>query len=272
MINCTIIIVNYNTGEILNQVVSNIINCAIVEKVIVVDNCSVDNSIAMLKTHDKLQVYLRNYNHGFAKSCNYGAKYSNSDYLLFLNPDCYIENTGLERLVEELKKNSNAGIIGCMIKNPDGSEQRASRRRLPTLLRAIKTFTGIEKLVKFSHYFAGVNLSHEVLKHQTYNVEAISGALILIKSKLFKEINGFDEDFPLHFEDLDLFKRCIENGYSILFNPIVEAVHYQGTSSQSNPAVEQFKKIGLQLYFYKHCSYFSYLIIKMINKLLWTKQ
>jgi GT2 family glycosyltransferase len=271
MINCSIVIVNYNTGDILNQVVSKIINSPVVDKIVVVDNCSTDNSMDLLKTHSKLEIHLRKQNHGFAKSCNYGATCSSSNSILFLNPDCYIENDGLVNLIDDLEKNTNSGVIGCMVKNPDGTEQRASRRRLPTLIRAIKTFTGIEKLAKYCHCFAGVNLIHQPLKQQTHFVEAISGALILIKTSVFNEINGFDESYPMHFEDLDLFKRCQDSGYSIMLNPIVEAVHYQGVSSLSNPLVEQFKKLGLQRYFYKHCSYFSYLIIKTMNKLLWTK-
>lgn len=268
MIKCSIIIVNYNTGKVLNQVVSMIINSHVVEDVIVVDNCSNDNSMKLLKPHDKLQTYNRSENHGFGKSCNYGAKLSKSELLLFLNPDCFLEERALEQLVEDINSNANTGIVGCMINNPDGSEQRASRRRLPTLLRAIKTFSGFEKLAKYCHCFAGVNLNQQVLNKQLQSVEAISGALILMKKQVYKEINGFDEKFPLHFEDLDLFKRCIDNGNTVLFNPNVIAVHHQGISSQSNPKVAQFKKEGMQRYFRKHCSYLSYLIIKIVNKIL----
>ena len=268
MTKCSIIIVNYNTGKVLNQVVSKIINSQLVEKIIVVDNHSHDNSMELLQAHDKLQIYMRNHNHGFAKSCNYGAKISSSDYLLFLNPDCFMKEDSLETLIFDLENAPNSGIIGCMVNNADGSEQRASRRRLPTLIRAMKTFCGIEKLAKFCHCFAGVNLNHQVIKPQLQQVEAISGALILIKNQVFKKIKGFDEKFPLHFEDLDLFIRCRNHGNTILFNPNVTAVHHQGLSSKSNPKIEQLKKIGRQRYFYKHCSYFSYLIIKIFNKLL----
>lgn len=268
MIKCSIIIVNYNTGETLNQVVSKIINSPKVENVIVVDNNSHDNSMELLQPHHKLHKHMRKHNHGFAISCNYGAKLSNSDYLLFLNPDCYIESKAIETLILDMENTPNSGIIGCMVNNPDGTEQRASRRRLPTLLRAIKTFSGIEKLAKYCDCFAGVNLNHQVVNLQLQQVEAISGALILMKNQVFQQINGFDEKYPLHFEDLDLFIRCSNHGNTILFNPNVKAVHYQGLSSQSNQGVEQLKKVGRQRYFYKHCSYFSYLVIKLVNKII----
>jgi len=268
MIKCSIIIVNYNTGDVLNQVVTQIINSQIVEEVIVVDNCSIDNSMQLLQSHDKLLTFNRKKNHGFASSCNFGAKFSNSDYLLFLNPDCFIQEKALIQLLKDLNISKTAGIIGCMVTNPDGSEQRASRRRLPTLMRAIKTFSGIEVLAKYCHCFTGVNLNHQSLKNHTYEVEAVSGALILIKKQVFYEINTFDEDYRLHFEDLDLFKRCLNNGNTILLNPQVKAIHHQGLSSKSNPSVAELKKDGMNRYFYKHCSYFSYLIVKTVNKIL----
>lgn len=265
---CSIIIVNYNTGIVLSQVVTKIINSPIVKEVIVVDNCSHDESIELLESHEKLDIHLRNANYGFGKSCNYGAKLSKSDSLLFLNPDCFIEHDTLKAIVEDLENHSKSGIVGCMINNPDGTEQRACRRRLPTLIRAFKTFSGLEKFAKYSNIFAGVNLNHQVIKPKSHRVEAISGALILIKSPVFNEINGFDEKYPLHFEDLDLFKRCIDNGNSIIFNPLFKAVHHQGLSSQSNPKVQQLKKIGMQRYFYKHCSYVSYLLIKLVSRFI----
>ena len=86
-----------------------------------------------------------------------------------------------------------------------------------------------------------------------------------MKTKEFKAINGFDENYPLHFEDLDLFKRTLDSGFNILFNPNVSVVHYQGTSSQSNPKVTKLKQIGRQRYFKKHLSYLSYLLVKLLS-------
>ncbi|MFK8013441.1 MAG: glycosyltransferase family 2 protein [Marinicellaceae bacterium] len=267
MSKCSIIIVNYNTGDMLNQVVTKIIDCYSVESVIVVDNNSKDESMKLLQPHEKLQIIIRKENHGFAKSCNYGAKYTQSESLLFLNPDCLIECKDLDLLLIDLNNNEKTGIVGCMVQNPDGTEQRASRRRLPTLIRSIKTFSGIEKMAKFFHGFAGVNMNHLHAPNKNQSVEAISGAFILIKYNVFKKLNGFDEKFPLHFEDLDLFKRCLNIGNRIIFNPNVNAIHFQGLSSQSNPQVAVFKKMGLQRYFHKHCTFFSYMIIKIFNKL-----
>jgi GT2 family glycosyltransferase len=239
-----------------------------ISEIIVIDNASTDNSMQALSSIGKMICKIREQNFGFASSCNYGAKIAKNDTLVFLNPDCFVEKNTISTLVETLYQKDRTAIVGCLINNPDGTEQRAARRRLPTLWRAIKTYSKLENLAPYCTCFTGVNLSHTPLSQTSYKVEAISGALIMMKSQVFKEINGFDEGYPLHFEDLDLFKRTIDAAYEIQFNPCVRAMHYQGVSSQSNPKVDKLKKQGLQRYFHKHCSYLSYLMIRVLSKII----
>ena len=269
MISCTVVIVNFNTGELLKDCVASAITNDFVNRIVVVDNYSTDNSMELLMDSEKLTKIYRDINPGFASSCNLGAEKAKTEFLLFLNPDCILlDKETISTLINNLQQNANSAIAGCSILNPDGSEQRASRRRLPTLWRAIKTYSGIEKLAKICHCFAGVNLFYQPMPKAVQKVEAISGALILIKKKVFDEIGGLDENYPLHFEDLDLFKRVKDKGYDVLFNPNVNAVHHQGTSSQFNSKVSGFKKQGLQRYFHKHCSWFSSKIINMLSRFL----
>lgn len=262
---CTAIIVNYNTGKLLKKVVDAALSCFDITEIFVIDNNSSDQSMSLLESHKKLKTFFRKDNHGFAASCNYGAHLSSADYFLFLNPDCIIQNDTLDTLIKNLEHNPEAAIIGCRVNNPDGTEQRATRRRLPTFWRTFKTVTKIENLAFLCSCFAGVNLSYKPMPKTIQNIEAISGAFILMKSIIFDEISGFDESFPLHFEDLDLFKRTLNANYQILFNPNINVSHYQGTSSQSNPKVNQLKKQGLRNYFKKHNSSLSYWLIKIIT-------
>jgi GT2 family glycosyltransferase len=265
MISCTVIIVNFNTGKLLKQAVEAALSNNSIQELIVVDNNSSDGSMELLQESDRLNKIHREKNHGFAASCNYAAQYAKSEILVFLNPDCIIASSTIGDLLISIENDDKAAIIGCLVNNPDGTEQRASRRRLPTFWRAIKTFTHIEKLAGYFHRFAGVNLNRQPMVKNITNVEAISGAFILIKTKVFDELCGFDEKFPMHFEDLDLFKRTKDKGYNIIFNPNVSVIHHQGTSSQSNPKVAEMKKQGLQRYFYKHCSKISYFIVKLLR-------
>jgi GT2 family glycosyltransferase len=265
MKSCSVIIVNYNTGELLKQSVDAILKNDKVIEVIVVDNNSFDRSMDLLEKSTILKKYFRKENYGFAASCNFGAKLAKGDTLLFLNPDCIVNDNILEKLFININDYKNTAIVGCRVNNPNGTEQRASRRRLPTFWRAFKTFSGLEKMAKQFNFFAGVNLDHLKMPDSWQYVEAISGAFIFIKTKVFDEINGFDEKYPMHFEDLDLFKRTRDIGYKIAFNPNVSVIHHQGTSSQSNPRVAEMKKQGLQRYFHKHCSRMSYFIVKLLR-------
>jgi N-acetylglucosaminyl-diphospho-decaprenol L-rhamnosyltransferase len=265
---CSVIIVNYNTGELLKQSVDAALSSTSIKELIVVDNNSSDESMGLLQDDQRLKKLYREKNYGFAASCNYAAQVAKTDVLIFLNPDCIIQSSTIGDLLTTLGNNEKAAIMGCLVNNPDGTEQRASRRRLPTLWRAIKTFTHIEKLAGFCHCFAGVNLNHQTMVNTVTKVEAISGAFIMMKTHVFDEIAGFDEKFPLHFEDLDLFKRTGNAGYDILFDPQVSVTHYQGTSSKSNPKVAEFKRIGRQRYFKKHGSNFSNLVMKLLSKIV----
>lgn len=262
---CSVIIVNYNTGKLLGPVVKAATQNKGVKDIIVVDNYSQDSSMESVSENVKIKKYFRKKNHGFASSCNFGRSKINSEFVLFLNPDCIISEDAIHTLLEKFNSDKDVAIVGCQVNNPDGSEQRASRRRLPTFWRAIKTFSRVEKLARFCHCFAGVNLNHQPMPQSWQSVEAISGAFIFMRAEVFDEIKGFDEKFPMHFEDLDLFKRTQDLDYKIVFNPHVSVVHHQGTSSQSNPKVAKMKKQGLQRYFYKHCSYVSYLIVKLLR-------
>jgi hypothetical protein len=232
-------------------------------KIVIVDNYSTDDSMAKVESNSFISKFFREKNYGFADSCNYGAKLANTSFVLFLNPDCFVQPDTLTLLLSDLNKNQQAAIIGCLVCNPDNSEQRASRRRLPTFWRTFKSVTKLEKLAKYSEMFSGVNLSHQKMPKSTTEVEAISGAFILMKTASFNEIGGFDKDYPLHFEDLDLFKRTIDQGYKILFNPNVKVIHHQGTSSKSNPKIDELKRIGIKRYFKKHGSKISQIIINI---------
>jgi GT2 family glycosyltransferase len=268
MNSCAVIIVNYNTGKLLSRVIECVIKAKEVDEIIVVDNNSTDNSMELLSNSSKVIKHFRKTNAGFGSSCNYGAKYAQSKYLLFLNPDCLIQEESIVMALRTFKNNSNVAMVGALVRNPDGTEQKATRRRLPTLWRAIRTYSKLEKLAKYCACFAGVNLNHKPLNDELQRVEATSGAFIFIKASVFNEIGQFDEAFFMHFEDLDLCKRVCDAGYNILLNPGIEVVHYQGTSSQSNSSVSEYKKQSLQRYFRKHCSLFSYYVIKNISRFL----
>ncbi len=119
-----------------------------------------------------------------------------------------------------------------------------------------------------SPLFKGMNLHVSHKRKGLMTVEAVNGACYIISRQLFEEINGFDELFPLHFEDLDLFKRVLNAGYQIYFDPDINVKHIKGHSSGDQQQIKQWKKVGIIRYFEKHQSVFSASLIKLFCKII----
>lgn len=263
---CDVVIVNFNTGELLSECVDAVKKSLHPVNIFLIDNHSSDTSMQPFKGESEIQVHLRQKNFGFASSVNYGAEKGESEFILILNPDCIIEPNTIELLIADFKNSEKLGMVGCLVTNSDGTEQKASRRQLPTFWRTLMTVSKLEKLSNRVPILKGVNLNHQEMPSTNLKVEAISGAIMLVKRTVFEELDGLDEKFPMHFEDLDLMKRIQSLGYEISFNPNVKVKHYQGVSSQTNPRVEKMKRQGLLRYFKKHGTSLSHWIIKKALK------
>jgi GT2 family glycosyltransferase len=260
---CSAIVVNYNAGPLLLQSVDALLQARAVVEVIVVDNASTDNSISELHAVQpqamatgRLRIIRNQHNAGFARACNQGAEKATGQFMAFVNPDCLVLADTIATLVDAVRRNQKLALAGAWIENPDGTEQRATRRRLPTPWRVFATLSGLEKLAQrwprqFS-WLAGVNLNLGPKPPDPLSVEAVSGALMLMPQAEFEAIGGFDTGFPLHFEDLDLFARLQKAGRQIILVPAATAIHFQGSCSRDGQAIKRLKRYGLRRYWQKH--------------------
>jgi GT2 family glycosyltransferase len=170
---------------------------------------------------------------------------------LFLNPDCVVQRDTLRHLVAFMDATHDAGMVGCTIRNPDGSEQKASRRRIPDPWVGVVRFL---RLQRFSPRFRErrLNLVDEPLPDHPIQVEAISGSFMLVRRDALDEIGPLDEGYFLHCEDLDWFARFARSHWKIYFVPDVEVTHHQGTCSKGRPVrVEWHKHRGMVRFFRK---------------------
>ena len=130
-----IIIVNFNAGSYLVESIQAVVECSLPIQVTVSDNGSRDNSLALLNEHfasdPRVKVHLNNKNLGFAAASNIGAESSAAPYLMFLNPDCIVGKSTVEHLVSFMEKTPTAGMCGCVVRDPCGGEQVATRRVIP---------------------------------------------------------------------------------------------------------------------------------------------
>lgn len=248
------VIVNYNTGEYLKHCVA--IALEFVDEVIVVDNDSTDTSIEVcseaIGNDAKLKIIRNGSNLGFAAACNIGSDNSTGDKLFFLNPDCLLERSTVSELIRALESDRSIGMVGGLLLNPDGSEQGGGRRSIPTPWRSFVRAFGLNFLAnRWPKLFNDFYLHNEPLPAQAMEVEAISGACMLVKSTAIADVGPWDDGYFLHCEDLDWCMRFRLKGWKILFVPSARVTHALGVSSQSRPIFVEWHKHKGMIRFYR---------------------
>lgn len=261
----SIIIVNWNVKELLKKCLVSIFEKTvnISFEAIVVDNNSIDGSQEMLKdlviNQPNLKLIFNDFNAGFARANNQGAKIANGRYLLFMNPDMeFIENS-VEKLVKFMDENKTIGACAATLLYPDGKIQNNIKRD-PTFWSQffilLKSHHFLKRLPTIKNYLAK-DFDYEKIQA----AEQIMGAFVFIRRDLFKKIGGWDETFWLWWEDVDLCKRIRKANEKIFYTPITKIIHYEGKSFVQQLNLEKQKRFnrGMFLYFKKHHSKLSYL-------------
>ena len=249
-----IVIVNWNTGDLLKNCLDSIIECKDknIGSVIVVDNASSDDSLSKITTDiDYLKIVKEKTNHGFGKACNIGAKLCLSEYILFLNPDTEINESSIRVAVEYMEKDSSSNIGICGIQLIDHHGITASCSRFPSPSRIFFNSIGLTKVIpRLGSPMR--DFSHDYIKE----VDQVMGAFFLIRSKLFNLCKGFDERFFVYYEEVDLSKRITQFGYISMFLPKSNAFHLGGGASRNVKASRLFYSLRSKyLYAAKHFTY-----------------
>ena len=252
-IKVSIVVVNYNAGDLLRRCVENCLPQA--SQLIVVDNASADGSLqAVLDEFSgvaKLQIIRNADNTGFAAACNRGANAATGNFVLFLNPDCMVMEGAVQRLAQALNADPKAGMAGGLLLSPDGQEQAGGRRAVPTPWRSlVRAFHLSVFEDRWPILFTDFNLHKRPLPEVPLEMEAISGACTMVKRAAMGSVGPWDEAYFLHCEDLDLCMRYRKNLWTILFVPDAKFVHYRGACSRSRPVFVEWHKHKGMLRFY----------------------
>lgn len=230
----SIIIVNYNVKDLLKECIDSIYRSVYNGKIeiIVVDNNSKDNSIKFLSNIFKDVIFIQNQeNLGFSKANNIGFEKASGDYLLILNPDTIIQPDTLQKMSDLLDENPKIGMAGCKVLNSDGSFQLACRRSFPTPWNSFCKLFGLQKIFPRSKLFAAYNLTYKDIDKQ-YEVDALIGAFMFTRKEVIEKVQGFDEDFFMYGEDLDLCFKIKKHGWKIVYSPITKITHSKGESTK----------------------------------------
>jgi GT2 family glycosyltransferase len=250
---CDVVVVNFNAGEFLRRGLEGVLRCKLVAHIYVVDNLSTDRSLDLLQQWhgDRLTIIRNPANLGFATACNLGLMRATSENVLVLNPDCQVMEGAIDRLITVLRSIDRVGMVGPLLLNPDGSEQAGGRRRLPTPSRVLGQFTPQLRWL-FPSQDLDFLMHREPLPDGPMEVEAISGACMMVRREMIADIGPLDEEYFLHCEDLDWCMRARQHGWKILFVPDAKVVHQKGVSSQAQPLrVEYYKHKGMVRFYGK---------------------
>ena len=253
-----IIIVNWNAGSQLAEVVSSIerYHHGLVSSVVIVDNASTDDSLGRVETMQNLPfkpLIIRNSeNCGFGKACNQGAQQAKSEYLLFLNPDAALYADALPKALAYMENpvNAKVGICGVQLLDEAGHVSR-SCARFPSAVGFVAHAIGLDRFFpRLGHFMA------EWDHAQTRQVDHVIGAFFLVRRELFNAMHGFDERFFVYLEDLDFSYRACQSGWRSMYLADTQAFHAGGGTSNQIKARRLFYSLrsGL-LYAFKHFSW-----------------
>jgi GT2 family glycosyltransferase/nucleoside-diphosphate-sugar epimerase len=272
-----VVIVNYNSGAALTECVRSVLRSTVPACVYVSDNGSQDGSIQYLRSalgdHPLLTIVENGANLGFARGNNVILPLCRGNHVLFLNPDCIIRPDTLERMLAVMEAHPDAGMAGCLIRNPDGSEQAGCRRFVPTPWRALVRVLRLSRIFRNYPRFSSFILTGQPLPEHPTPVEAISGAFMFVRRSAMERVGPMDEGYFLHCEDLDWCMRFREAGFTILFVSDVEVIHSKGVGSAGHPIHVEWHKHKGMIRFYRKFFRRRYpvLLLYMVIAAVWIR-
>jgi len=248
----SIIMVSYLTGPALLEAINAVMDDNDVFELILVDNGNMPEARKRLShvvaQHERIRLLQGHGNIGFARACNYGAKLARGEYFLFLNPDALITEGAARKLANCGKTLTAPWVVGGMLKDVNGHEQRGGRRGALTPLSALVSFSPMHKLPMFE----SIHREKDSVPEKPQAYPTVSGACLMMDRNSFNMLGGFDEDYFLHVEDIDICRRARENNGDVYFVPEATVMHYGSTSQVRRQKVEWEKLKGFTLYFLKH--------------------
>ena len=238
MIRLSIIIVSYNVKFYVQQCIEAIHNSTFQDfEIIIVDNNSSDGSSDFLeqKYGDSIQLIKNIDNKGFGTACNQGLRIATGEYTLFLNPDTILTKTTLENCIHFAMDTKNLGLLGVRMVNKDGTFLAESKRGFPSPKASFFRLTSLNSILTNSQT-ANAYYAPHIGEFDVAKVDVISGAFMFCSTDKLKELKGFDEDYFMYGEDVDLSYKSIKAGLDNYYLGTETIIHHKGKSTdKTNP-------------------------------------
>jgi len=227
------VIVSFNSAGTLARCIESV-RANGVDQVVVVDNASSDNSIAVARKQGVL-VIRNQRNIGFAAACKQGAALSSAGVRLFINPDAYLEETALQHALVCMQRDEKVGVVGMMLVSPAGEAEK----------------DGWGDEVTLGQLWLRKGRRNRV-PSKARLVGWVSGGAMLVRESVWRQVGGFDDKFFMYWEDVDLCKRVREQGWRVLIEPRARVVHQRGGSWGDKKEITEYYDKSADRYFDKH--------------------
>lgn len=228
----SVIIVNWNSREDLKRCIASIrMHTRDIEyEIVVIDSGSNDGCDQMLReNYPDVRFVQSATNLGFARANNRAFEEATGENLLFLNPDTELTGPAITRLRSHLHSHPNAGIVGCRLLNSDGTVQSSCIQSIPTIWNQLLNSQFLRTRWPKSGLWGMSPLFQQGIAPR--EVEAISGACLMVRRHTFQQVNGFSEEYFMYAEDIDLAYKIRSAGYTNYYLPDATVIHHGGKSS-----------------------------------------
>lgn len=228
----SIIIVSYNVKYFLEQCLCSVMQAVqdLDAEVLVVDNASQDRSVEYIKPRFPAVTFIASsQNLGFAKANNLALAQAKGKYILYLNPDTIVGENTFRACIHFLETNAAAGAIGVQMLDGSGNFLPESKRAFPTAWVAFRKLSGLSALFPKSSFFNRYALGH-LDKDEVHEVDVLAGAYMMVRKCIADDIHGFDEDYFMYGEDIDMSKRIADKGYKNYYLGHIKIIHFKGES------------------------------------------
>jgi N-acetylglucosaminyl-diphospho-decaprenol L-rhamnosyltransferase len=248
-----IVIVSYQSRDHLRACLTSLRKHALraPTRIFVVDNGSTDGTIEMIRRDfPEIELHASEENLGFSKANNLAIRSGDGRYVLALNPDTQVIDSGVDPLITLMEERPEIGICGCRLELEDGSFDHAAKRAFPTPLGALAHFSGVGRRQKVPNRLA----QYRAPEVESGPVEAVNGAFMLLRRSALDEVGLFDEGYWLYMEDLDLCYRFKEAGWVTWYEPTVTVLHVKAGTSGKNrrPRQNYAFHYGMFRFYRKH--------------------
>ena len=255
MLDLSVVIVNYNTRDLLRDCLRSALESrdSILFEVAVVDNASTDGSTDMVRSEfPQVRLIASAVNGGYAYANNLGLKAAQqARYYLLLNPDTILPPSALADMVAYMDSRPDAGISGPRLVLADGSLDLACRRGFPSPAVSLYRLSGLSRLFPKSRRFGRYNMTY-LDPDEEAEVDSVVGAFMMVRAEAMAQVGLLDETFFMYGEDLDWAFRIKQAGWKVYYNPAVTVLHYKRAASRHSKRAQYEFQRAMLVFYKKH--------------------